>query len=359
MSTLRITDLAVKKILTSYGTETIQVALTLNNNISAVASVPAGISAGKYEAKTVSADQAKKEVESLANDLLENDYSQESLDELLVSQNLAGNSTLAVSAAFWKAENVIGQNRTDSHFPQLLLLLFEGGKHGNPNLTFQEFMIIEDSLNQAATDFRSLRKHLEDQNIETTVGAEGGFSPENFTNETALETIAKVFPNKKIALDVAGSFTLSKVEGFTQGTADYDTLLTKYNISSLEDPFSDEDWEKWANFYATHQDKILIVGDDLTVTNPERINLAVSKNAINAVIIKPNQNGTISGTQKAIAAAKKNGLKIIVSHRAQETQDDWIADFALSVEADYVKFGAMDRGERIAKYNRLQNLGMG
>jgi enolase len=182
------------------------------------------------------------------------------------------------------------------------------------------------------------------------VGAEGAFSPDGFNNIKVLEYLKGHFPERKLALDAAGTFAGEN--------PDWQSLTQNYNLCSVEDPCSDDDWEGWKAFYDTFSEKILVVGDDLTVTNPERLKKALDPKVINAIIIKPNQNGTISGTLKTISAAKENGLRIIISHRGEETNDDWIADLAVEAGADYVKFGGISRGERIAKYNRLRELGM-
>lgn len=347
---MKIKDIQILKNLSSQGNETIKTTVFLEDGREDFVVVPAGISAGKYEAKNVSCDEAIRQTEAIKNDLLSIDWNQESLDAKLVSLNLGGNTSLAISAVFWKINNLGNKDFKPQKFPKLLMLLFEGGKHGNPNLTIQEFMIAEESLEKAIFDFKKMKQYLVDQKIETMVGAEGGFSPLSFNNDLVLATIKTIFPDARIALDTAGSFR--------QETLGYKELLEKYNIFYLEDPFSDEDWEKWSDFYNQFSQKILVVGDDLTVTNPARIQKALKNKVINAVIIKPNQNGTISGTLEAIKLARENGLKIVVSHRGDETDDDWIVDFAIYVQADYVKFGGMDRGERIAKYNRLLELGM-
>lgn len=346
---MKIKSITPSTIIASLGDKTIQLDLILDNDQSACVSLPAGISAGKYEAKTIPAQQCLEEINKIKQEILDGDWTQQTLDQKLISLGVAGNTTLAISAAFWKA-NLISQKTTYTKFPKLFLLLFEGGKHGSGNISMQEFTIIEDTLAQAVTDFKKMEQFLKFKGIETNVGAEGGFSPQNFTNTLVLESITSVFPEKNLALDAAGTFK--------SGEIDYTQLLLKYKITSLEDPFSDEDWEKWSALTAQYGSKILIVGDDLTTSNPTRLQKAIELKAINAIIIKPNQNGTISGTVETVELARKNGLKVIVSHRGQETDDDWIVDFALSVEADFVKFGGMDRGERVAKYNRLQQLGM-
>lgn len=324
--------------------------MVLENNLTASIGVPAGISAGKYEAQSVTADEAIAQIESVKNELIAGSWEQNALDKRLIDLNLAGNASIAISIAFWKAMKQTSQKPQFKNFPKLCMLLFEGGKHGNSKITLQEFMLIEDSLSQAIQDSHKMREYLIDKNLETTVGAEGGFSPKDFTNELALETIKTVFPNRQIAIDAAGSFKENE-EG-------YDKLLESYNIFYLEDAYSDEEWEEWILLCHKYGKNKLIVGDDLTVTNPERLKEAIERKAINAIIIKPNQNGTISGTLETVSLARKNNIKIVVSHRGEETNDDWVVDFALSIEADYVKFGGINRGERIAKYNRLLEFGM-
>ncbi|MCL5431842.1 MAG: hypothetical protein M1484_01940 [Patescibacteria group bacterium] len=328
---MKIINLSAYKILASMGNETVEAKLIFDNGQASMASVPAGISAGKYEVKKSLPDQAIREIGEIRERIIGREWTQETLDREISNHNFGGNATLAVSAAFFKASH---QNLATSHFPKLMLLLFEGAKHGNPNIKFQEFMIIEDSVEQARADFEQMRSHV----LEQTVGAEGGFSPESFNNEKILELIVQVFPDKRIAIDMAGSFG-------------HDFKVPE-GIFSVEDPFDDESWDKWTQFLAQNP-KLQVVGDDLTVTNPQRIKKAIDLKAINAVIIKPNQNGTISGAMEAVKAARDGGLKIVVSHRGEETDDDWIVDFALAARADYVKFGGMDRGERVAKYNRL------
>lgn len=347
---MKIKEITGLKNLSSMGNETIKLSMLLENTIKSSVVLPAGISAGKYEAPNIPAQDALAEIESIKASLLEKDWEQETLDDYLVSLHLAGNTTLGISASFWKGTTILGQNVHFDTFPKLLMLLFEGGKHGNPALTIQEFMLIEESLSQAIADFKTMRAYLVAQKIESTVGAEGGFSPMNFTNQLVLEVIREVFPDRPLGLDAAGSFR--------SADADFPELFKRSTIYYLEDPYSDEQWEDWSKLTEQYGKEKLIVGDDLTVTNPERLQKAIDQKAIGGIIIKPNQNGTISGAMKTVKLAKENGLKVIVSHRGEETDDSWIVDFALSVKADYVKFGGMDRGERVAKYNRLLELGM-
>lgn len=321
-----ITNIKAKKILASLSDETVEA--TINDNF--IASVPAGLSSGKYEVAKVTADEAIKQITEIDKICSGTDWSQQSLDDEIVNHNFGGNATLAVSAAFFKANQ---QSLTASHFPKLMLLLFEGGLHGSANIFAQEFMIIEDNVPQAEKDFALLRNHL----TEKLVGAEGAFSPTNFNDQKCLTTIRELFPNKQIAIDIAGSFN--------------NNLIDFKGLFSVEDPYDDEAWDKYTALNARRE--ILVIGDDLTTTNPDRIKKAIDLNAIGAVVIKPNQIGTISQALQAVKLARAGGLKIVVSHRGQETNDTWIVDFAFQARADFVKLGGMDRGERIAKYNRL------
>lgn len=346
---MKIISLTPATEIASLGDKTIKLSLTLENGVESTVALPAGISAGKYEAPTIPAEKAVEEINKIGQIILDGDWTQATLDQELVSLAVAGNSSLAISAAFWKANNSLAKSPY-THFPKLLLLLFEGGKHGSGKISIQEFTLIEESIEAAVSDFKKMADFLKGQGMDNTVGAEGGFSPENFTNTIVLETITAVFPGRDLALDVAGSFK--------DGEINYADLLTKYRIVSLEDPYSDEEWEKWTALNQKYGDKIMVVGDDLTTTNPTRLLKAIETKAINAIIIKPNQNGTITGTLETAKLARRNNIKTIVSHRGQETDDDWIVDLALFLEADFVKFGGMDRGERVAKYNRLLELGM-
>ncbi len=348
---MKIKNISPSKTLASLGNDTIRVKMELEEGLLSEISIPSGISAGKYEIKNVPADEAVFQIQKIKNIFLNKDWTQETLDGRLNELGLGGNSSLAISASFWRGSQDFSNSKSNLKFPNLMVLLFEGGKHGNQDINMQEFMIIEKSLREAISDFRMLRNYLERNNLQSTVGVEGGFSPTGFNDMQALDTIKKIFPQKKIALDAAASFEKGTIPN-------YDLIIENYNIKSLEDPFTDEDWGQWSSFCSKFGKNMMIVGDDLTATNPKRLQEAIDLKAINAVIIKPNQNGTITGALETVEIARKNSLKIVVSHRGEETIDDWIVDFALKVEADFVKFGGINRGERIAKYNRLLELGM-
>lgn len=348
-----IKSVTANRITSSQGDETVEAVIEFTDGTKSSASVPAGISAGKYEVKKVPVVDALTEIGKINDLVKDKDWTASSLDNLLANKEFGGNSTLAVSAAFWRVQAEVKQKMAEPNkrFPKLMLLVFEGGRHGSPNISMQEFMAIEDSYVQAAKDFRTVREYLEANNIDKSIGSEGAFSPSSYNNVAVLEAIKKALPQAKVALDVAAAFNAGEF-------IDYSSLTYYYNLVSIEDPYSEEDWDMWSALLNLLGKDFQIVGDDLTASNPERIKMAARKKAINAVVIKPNQIGTISGALQAVKTARENNFKVVVSHRGEETNDNWIVDFALFVEADFVKFGGLERQERAAKYNRLMELGM-
>jgi enolase len=220
-----------------------------------------------------------------------------------------------------------------------------------------------------------LRKTLKDKGATTLVGDEGGFGPSLSTNRDGLILLSEAITasSYKINYDVflgldvsANNFYHEKFYSIrdkgTNLTSDelvgiFEGLIAEYNLYYVEDPFSEDDWEGWQKLNSITSSNTIIVGDDLIATNFEKLQNAISKKAIGGVIIKPNQIGTVLETLAVVEAARHAGLKIIVSHRSGETNDDFIADFAVGVGADYAKFGAPVRGERVSKYNRLLEIG--
>jgi len=232
----------------------------------------------------------------------------------------------------------------------LMMLIFEGEKHGNPNLTIQEFMVIVDSIEEGISFFKKMEAILSDKKIVPNVGSEGGFSPLELDDQKILE-LMKNSGAKKIALDVAGNENPPRVNEMLK-------IVKNYPINSIEDPFEEKNLGKWQNFYQEAlkiNSDLIIVGDDLTVTDSKKIKEYANK-LINGVIIKPNQQGTITAASQAVSVAKDMGIKTIASHRGEETNDNWIADFAIENNVDFVKFGGPSKGERISKYNRLKEL---
>jgi enolase len=256
--------------------------------------------------------------------------------------------------------------------------LINGGMHAQGALDFQEFLVIpasskkyDESLQLGTNVYAALKKNLETNNLSTLIGDEGGYSPKVASNQDALLMLKQVVESINLrlgfdvflGLDAASSNFYSNQQyhihdksiGLSSKdmTAFYKTLNNDYHFLYLEDGLAEDDWEGWANLCTELSQQTLIVGDDLTVTNPYRLQMALDKKTITGIIIKPNQIGTVMESLAVVEMARDAGLKIIVSHRSGETNDDFIADFAVAASADYVKFGAPARGERVAKYNRL------
>ena len=328
-------------------------------------SVPSGASRGRYEAKTVAPETAVKNVNSIIVKELEGKdvLDQKGIDEIIKKLDVGANATTAVSMTVCRAgaaaQNLplyqyIGRlygSPTSVKLPQPAFNMINGGAHATNNLDFQEFMIVpqastvKESLEIAADIYQELRKKLG-----VNVGDEGGFAPPFNDPKQALELLSK--EDVKIIIDVAASqFSEEKKKIYNLNY--YQNLIGKYPIIGLEDPFSENDWQNFQEITQVLGKNIAIIGDDLLVTNPERIKEARQKKACNGLLLKVNQIGTVTEALEAAKLAKSYGWKIMVSHRSGETIDDFIADLAVGIGADYIKSGAPARGERVAKYNRL------
>jgi len=257
--------------------------------------------------------------------------------------------------------------------------IINGGLHGSGNLSFQEFLLIPDksksysqSLQMGAELYQEIKTYLKENKLNYSVGDEGGFTPNLRDNEKVLDLLREIIDSSKykygvdvhLGLDLAASqyYKISCYhvlkhdnKGFDSHTyIDYlEKLQKEYSLFSLEDPLAEDDWDSWIALTAKIGDKTKIIGDDLLVTNRERLNKAIKLQAANSVLIKVNQIGTLTETLEVIRRAKEANFTVIISHRSGETNDDFIADLAVGVSADLVKFGAPARGERVAKYNRL------
>lgn len=406
----KIKKISAREILDSKGNPTIEVELTTDLGVF-LASVPSGVSKGKYEAVELRDGgrryQGKGVLRAVRNinktigpKLKGRDPTQQKeIDNFLIKldgtenkSKLGANAILAVSVAVCRAgasaknlplyqhiaEIYTGQTRVNYILPVPSVLMIEGGAHAGNELDFQEFMIVPQeksftkALQVASEIYHQLKEIIKAKYVDLAinVGDEGGFAPSVRVPEEAINLILGAaknlgYQNKiKIILDVAASQFYIKgtykmrIGAFTrEGFLNYySDLVQKYPIFGLEDPFSEEDWEGWQKLISKSQfliSKPLVIGDDLLATNPKRIKLAKEKKACNAAIIKMNQIGTVTETITAAKLAKSYGWKIMVSHRAGETCDDFISDLAVGIGADFIKAGAPARGERVAKYNRL------
>lgn len=408
-----IKQIWAREILDSRGMPTIEAAGQLDSGQIAIFSVPAGASTGSHEAIELrDKDEDRfygkgvlKAVNNvntvLAQAVLGKDPSnQEEIDNILINldgtpnkSKLGANAILAVSGLALRL-GAIANNLTlyswvlslvkkmginvHTKIPTPIFNIVNGGLHGASNLDFQEFHIIpvssksySEGLRMAAEIYMVAGEKLRQKGAIHSVGDEGGFAPNLFTNMDALELLVESIKQTRyglgrdlfLGLDAAasvfyknGSYQIKDKTSPLDKPAMleyYKVLNDQYHLAILEDPLEEDDWEGWKKITEMLASETIIVGDDLLVTNPEKVQKAIIEKACTAVLVKPNQVGTISETLKVIKLARENGLKIVVSHRSGETNDWFIADFAVGVGADYVKFGAPARGERVAKYNRL------
>ncbi|MBU2592899.1 MAG: hypothetical protein ABH867_00435 [Patescibacteria group bacterium] len=345
---MKINQLKGRKILNSSGNWTVECFLKTSQGREVNASVPQGISTGKEERPPVEPEKAVEQIEKeIFPQITGKELKQEPLDRILTEGNWGANATLAVSAAFFK----LVAHSTVKQLPKIMMLIFEGEAHGNPKLTIQEFMVIVDRVEKGVAFYRKVEKCLEKKGLLTTIGSEGGFSPKELNDHDVLD-IMKKMSGENITLDIAGNINPPTIPDLLE-------IVRRYPIVGLEDPFPENKPEQWQEFFQKVTEvnpKILVVADDLTVTDAGKIKKGALDKLFNGVIIKPNQQGTITAAKNALLTAKNLGIKTIVSHRGEETNDNWIADFAVRFGADFVKFGAPARGERVAKYNRLLQL---
>ncbi|MCD6528522.1 phosphopyruvate hydratase [bacterium] len=413
----RINSLRGREILDSRGNPTVEVELETDLGVFR-ASVPSGASKGKYEAVELRDGgkryhgkgvlKAVRNINKIIAPKLKGKEVQEqkAIDDLMIKldgtenkSKLGANAILPVSMAVCRAGAKAGNLPLYKYISQLFFQvgsfstivkkkkysmpkpafnIINGGAHAGNELDFQEFMIVpqsknfQKSLQMASEIYYELKRIIKEKYIDLAinVGDEGGFAPPARVPEEAIEliiTAAKSLgyeKNTKIILDVAASqFYIegkykTKIGIFTrEGLLNYySSLVEKYPIIGIEDPFAQDDWEGWKSIMSNvkcQMSNVLFIGDDLLATNPERIKLAKKRKACNGVIIKLNQIGTVTEAITAAKLAKSFGWKVIVSHRSGDTCDDFIADFAVGIGADFIKSGAPARGERTAKYNRL------
>ena len=406
-----IQKLHAREILDSRGNPTIELEMTLSDGLKAWSSVPSGASTGKHEAhelrdggERMNGKGVRKAIENI-HDIIApaiigmSPCDQRAIDEKMIAldgtpnkSQLGANAMLAVSLVVARLGAMQNKKKLYQYIAELgnreaqmtrpFFNVINGGKHAGNTLPFQEFMISPNTDSYAknyeiaAEVYAQLKKNLKKKfgGAATLLGDEGGFAPDHIEKpeevlDLLMEAIRDAGHEGKVdfALDVAasefyedGAYNL----GFKTGEKDmktvdemiaiYTALVERYPIISIEDPFDEEDFEAFARLRALLEEKnVQVVGDDLTVTNPQRIQQAIEKKSCNALLLKINQIGTVSEAMDAFALAKSDGWKVMVSHRSGETTDDFIADFAVGTGAEQVKFGAPARGERVVKYNRL------
>ncbi|MBP7859475.1 hypothetical protein KA001_00745 [Patescibacteria group bacterium] len=361
-----VQKIQLKKILNSLGEYTLECEMSSSSNIVS-ASVPAGESAGISESIILPVDTAISKWNTIRENFENKDFtSLEEFDNLLIQldgtdnkSNLGGNLTLVLSICFLKLlakesnsplYKYISENfNFKLNIPTYFLLIFEGGKHGSSFISAQEYMLLINNIKEGIECIQKIKRYLDTNKLFCGYGLEGAFTSSTFSDIDVLKFLKLLFPEKQIAIDIAESSRNG--EKFN-----YNEILNNFNIYSLEDIAKEDDWGSWVEFNKQFGEKCVVIGDDLTTTNSILIQKAIDQKIIGGVIIKPNQIGTITETIKAVKLCKNNNLKVIVSHRGGDTNDDFIADLSIGVGADFVKFGGLQRGERICKYNRLEDI---
>lgn len=398
-------EVSAREILDSRGKPTVEATVKLSSGAVGRASVPSGASTGSYEAHerrdsqlpryggrgVLGAVRAVKEeiAPRLSGRCSEN---QADIDKILLEldgtedkSRLGANAVLAVSLANARAASA---NRGEELYrylggivarrlPVPMLNILNGGAHASNNVEIQEFMIVpkglssfSEAMRAASEIYSTLSEILKKRGYSTGVGDEGGFAPDLSSDEEAIELISEAIIKSGydtddigIALDVAssewsvgGKYIMPKRGMKTDSDkliSYYQRLTESYPILSIEDGLSEDDFSGWRDLTDALGDKIMLVGDDLFVTNEKRLSAGISRKIANTILIKPNQIGTLTETLKVITLAKDKGYKHIISHRSGETEDSFIADLAVATNAPFIKTGAPARSERVAKYNRL------
>ena len=395
-----VSNLYARMILDSRGNPTVEVDCYVDEKLAGRAIVPSGASTGSYEAMELRDNEkawSGKGVNNAVSNINEiirpkiigmNLEKLKEIDEKLIEidnssnkSRLGANAILGVSLACLRA-TTSGQlweyisEGNECSLPIPLMNILNGGAHASSNVDIQEFMIIPHGFDNFTTSLRAgveiyhcLKLVLKEEGLLTGVGDEGGFAPNLSKNEHGLQYVnlaikrANYIPGKQvsIALDVAAQeFFINdlyhidgkKLSG--KELADlYSSWVDKYPIVSIEDPFGEDDWKSWIDFTSKEGHRLQIVGDDLYVTNPERLAIGIESNASNSILIKPNQIGTYSETIEVINMAKNAGFSTIISHRSGESSDNLIADLAVGTNSGQIKTGAPARSDRTSKYNQL------
>ncbi len=393
-----------RQVFDSRGNPTVEAEVFLENNISASAISPSGASTGAFEAHELrDQDQNKFLGKSVHNAVaninnkiseklkgLESD-DQKNIDKILLDldgsenkSNLGANATLPVSLANSKCSALSNKKSLFKNLgnsfslPVPLMNIINGGAHADNDLKIQEFMIrpdaaknFMDAIEKCYVVIQNLKILLKSNNMLTNVGDEGGFAPSINTNEQALDLIvdaiekSNFIPGKEVAicLDVAANELINKKGEYSiqsknyisveENISYYKKLTSSYPIKSIEDPFAEEDWKSWSKITNEIGNNVQIVGDDLFVTNTERLSKGIKEKSANCILVKPNQIGTLTETLEVISLAKSANFNTIISHRSGDTEDTFISDLAAATMSSQIKTGSLARSERVAKYNRL------
>jgi enolase len=399
-----IEAIGAREILDSRGNPTIEVEVLLDDDSFGRAAVPSGASTGAFEAhesrdgdksrfsgkgvqKAVlrvigEIDEALVDFDATDQRLVDNALI--SLDGTETKSNLGANAILGVSLAVAKAAadssglplyRYLGGPNAHT-LPVPLMNILNGGAHADNAVDIQEFMIVpigaptfSEALRWGTEVYHSLKSLLQSKNLATGLGDEGGFAPDLPTNRAALELISEAIEKAgyKVGTDIAMALDVAATEFFKDGKyhfegkahsaeemiAYYEGLVAAFPLVSIEDPLDENDWDGWAVMTKRLGSKIQLVGDDLFVTNPSRLQMGIDKGTANSILVKVNQIGTLTETLDAVALAQRNDMTAIISHRSGETEDTFIADLAVATNAGQIKTGAPARSERVAKYNQL------
>lgn len=397
----KIRNIHAREIIDSRGNPTVEVDITLESGITATASVPSGASTGVHEALELRDNDPKRyngkgvlqAVKNVNEKIFPKLKGMDALNQKLIDQtmieldgtesktNLGANAMLGVSLAVLKAgakfkkEELYAYLGDKKILPRCMMNILNGGAHAENKLEFQEFMIIPskeeylDNLRMGAEVFHSLQKILKEKGLSCGVGDEGGFAPSIDNTKEALDLIQEAIEKAgyKLGSDIFIGLDVAASEFYKDGyynlegqkmTSDemidyYEDLISKYPIISIEDGLDQDDYIGWQKLTKRLGDKLQLVGDDLFVTNKKLLQKGIELKMANAILLKLNQIGTVTETLETIKLAQENGYKTIISHRSGETEDNYIADFAVGLGLGQIKTGSMSRSERISKYNRL------
>ena len=392
-----------RQILDSRGNPTVEVEVVLDDGSHGIAGVPSGASTGAFEAvelrdgeEEYNGKSVTKAVDAVNDEIQPEILGSEADDQRLLDQELidldrtpdksrlGANGIIGVSMAVARAaaesanlqlfRYLGGPNAHELPVPMMNIL--NGGAHADNNVDVQEFMIapigaptFSEAVRWGSETYQALKSVLKQRKLNTGIGDEGGFAPDLDSNQAAIDLIVDAIgkagftPGRDIALalDAASTEFYSDgaylFDGKPRTAAElaevYKQWISAYPLVSLEDPFAEEDWAAWSSFTAELGDRVQIVGDDIFVTNPQRIARGIKEKAANALLVKVNQIGTVTETFDAVDMAHRTGWKCMISHRSGETSDTFIADLAVATNAGQIKTGAPARGERVAKYNQL------